>query len=196
MKELINGKYHKAFFVQRETVDKTFIKTARVNFFRPHVTGKKVLHIGFVDWPITDPDNNLHLSLSPLCERLDGFDVNFEHAEELRVPNGELYNEWDLLPNDYDVIIIPEVIEHVGNVEDFLRKISLKTGVLIITAPDAYLLQHEWEETDSEFLEAVHPDHNCYYTPYTLKSTIEKYTDRKVTSLHWVNKRSVAAICK
>lgn len=196
MKELINGKYHKSFFVQKENVDKTFIKSSRVTFLEPYVKGKKVLHIGFVDWPITDINSNLHVSLSPLCSRLDGFDINFEHAEELRVPNGELYNVWDQLPNDYDVIIIPEVIEHVGNVEEFLKSVNLKKGMLIITAPDAYLLKHEWEETSDGFLEAVHPDHNCYYTPFTLKNTIEKYTDRKVSSLHWINKRSIAAICK
>lgn len=196
MKELINGKYHKSFFVQKEIVDKTFIKSSRETFLEPYVTGKKVLHIGFVDWPITDINSNLHISLSPLCHRLDGFDINFEHAEELRVPNGDLYNVWDHLPNDYDVIIIPEVIEHVGNVEEFLKSVSLKNGILIITAPDAYLLKNEWEETDDRFLEAVHPDHNCYYTPFTLKNTIEKYTDRKVSSLHWINKRSIAAICK
>lgn len=196
MKELINGKYHNTFFVQKEAVNTDFIKSSRIEFFKQFILRKKVLHIGFVDWPITDINNNLHISLAPFCNRLDGFDVNFDHAEELRVSNGELYNDWDLLPNDYDVVLIPEVIEHVGNVEDFLKKVNLKGTTLIITAPDAYLLKHEWEEKNGQLLEAVHPDHNCYYTPYTLKNTIEKYTDRKVDSLYWINKRSVAAICK
>jgi hypothetical protein len=196
MKQLINGKSHNSFFVQRTKVDKTYLTGNRINFFKPYIEGKKVLHIGFVDWPITDVNSSLHVSMAPFCERLDGFDVNFEHAEKLRVPNGDLYNNWDLLPDDYDTILIPEVIEHVGNVEEFLKKINLKKGTLIITAPDSYLLKSEWEETDQYFLEAVHPDHNCYYTPFTLKNIIEKYTDRKVNSLHWINKRSIAAICK
>ena len=34
-----------------------------------------------------------------------------------------------------------------------------------------------------EFVEIVHPDHNCWYSPYTLKNQIEKYSNLKVTKV-------------
>lgn len=30
------------------------------------------------------------------------------------------------------------------------------------------------------FVEVVHPDHNCWYSPFTLKNQIEKYSNLKV----------------
>jgi hypothetical protein len=45
------------------------------------------------------------------------------------------------------------------------------------------------------YIETVHPDHNCWYTPYTLKNVINKYSKtRQVTSMHWVF-GSIVAVC-
>jgi hypothetical protein len=196
MKELINNSYHKSFYVQKLSVDKTFLNSKRISFFKQFIEGKKVLHVGFVDWPITNLKNNLHLEISPLCARLDGIDPNYKEELNLNVSNGKIYLSWDEVPNDYDIILVPEVIEHVGNIESFLKLISSRNGTLIITAPDAVLLQHHFQSTDREFLEAVHPDHNYWFTPYTLKNAIDKYSEKKVVSLHWIQNQSIAAVCK
>jgi hypothetical protein len=196
MKELINNSYHKSFYVQKLSLDKTFLNLKRISFFKQFIEGKKVLHVGFVDWPITNLKNNLHLELSSLCSRLDGIDPNYKEELNLNVSNGTIYLSWDDVPNDYDIILVPEVIEHVGNIESFLKLISSRNGTLIITAPDAFLLQHHFQLTNDIFLEAVHPDHNCWFTPYTLKTVIDKYSDKKVISLHWIQNQSIAAVCK
>lgn len=195
MKLPINNVYHKNFYVQKLMVDKTFLNSKRIEFFKKFITDKKVLHVGFVDWPITSTKNNLHLEIAPMCQRLDGIDPNYKKDLNLDVPNGKIYISWNDIPNDYDIILVPEVIEHVGNVEDFLKLISSRNGKLIITAPDAFLLHHHFESTDV-FLEAVHPDHNFWFTPYTLKNIIDKYSDKKVQSLHWIQNQSIAAICE
>jgi hypothetical protein len=187
---------NKQFYHQSTPIDNSFKDSSRLDLLIPLLKDKNVLHIGFVDWPITDVNKSLHLTLSKYCKRIDGHDVNFEHAENLRVENGDIFYTWEEIPNNYDVILIPEVLEHVDNVAEFLKKVNTKQGTLIITTPDAFLLQKRSEYVDGNFVEIVHPDHNCYYTPFTLKNTIEKYTDRKVEKLYWVQSQSVVAICK
>ena len=190
--------------LQRLTVDTTYKTRNRLEFLEPLLTGKKVLHVGFVDWPKTRPSKNLHLLIAPWCARLDGIDLRPpKHAEHLAVPNGNNYFDWSDVPNDYDVILVPEVIEHVDSVRDFFEILNTRNGMLVVTAPDAYLLQHhfnvaKYKETDSEseWVELVHPDHNCWYSPYTLKCTINKFSTKKVQSLHWLGNQSICAICQ
>jgi len=192
----VNGKGFKKYYVQETVVNDSLKNSNRLEFLVPLIKNKKVLHVGFVDWPITDVNASLHIELSKHAEIIDGIDANMEHAEKLRVSNGEIYYDWNKIPNNYDIILIPEVLEHVGNVQEFLKLVDSKKGTLIFTTPDAFLLQVRTEYVNGTFLEVVHPDHNCYYTPFTLKNTIEKYTSRKVESLHWIHSQSVAAICK
>lgn len=177
-------------------VDKTFKNGNRIDFFKPFIENKKVLHVGYSDWPKIKLHKSLHLQIAPLCERLDGLD--YHAAEVLRVPNGELYSSWDQISDVYDTILIPEVIEHVGNVQSFLQQVDQFQGVVIITAPDAYLLhQTNFKELDDgKFYELVHADHNCWYSPFTLSNTINKYSRRRVKSLHWLMNQSIAAVCE
>jgi hypothetical protein len=192
----VNGKNFKKYYVQETTVNDVFKHSDRLEFLIPLIKDKIVLHVGFVDWPVTDVNASLHIELSKHAKQIDGIDANMDHAEKLRVANGEIYYNWHNVPNNYDVILIPEVLEHVGNVQEFLNLVDSKKGTLIFTTPDAFLLQVRTEYINGNFLEVVHPDHNCYYTPFTLKNTIEKYTSRKVESLHWIHSQSVAAICR
>ena len=190
--------------LQRLNVDQTYRYGDRLDFFRPYLENKRVLHVGFVDWPITRKHKSLHLTIAPWCAKLDGIDVHAEKAEHLRVPNGNLYFDWSQVDREYDTILVPEVIEHVDNIRGFFESLNQVAGTLIVTAPDAYLLnsrhfnvvKHKLTEDPNEFIEIVHPDHNCWYSPYTLKNTIDKFSTKKVQSLHWVADQSIAAICQ
>jgi hypothetical protein len=183
-------------------IDKTYKDGQRMDFFKSFTEGKKVLHVGFVDWPKTRPEKNLHLALYPYCKILDGVDTNTQGAELLKVPNGVIYHDWSLVPNDYDVILVPEVIEHVGNVQNFLETLDKFNGTTIITAPDAYLMRDKMEETEGSkkghswnWVEHNHTDHNCWYTPWTLYNTIQKYSKKKNCKLFWLQNHSIAAVC-
>jgi hypothetical protein len=44
------------------------------------------------------------------------------------------------------------------------------------------------------FIEAVHPDHNCWYTPYTLANVLRKYTPWQVQGLWFFNRMSLLAL--
>ena len=90
---------------------------------------------------------------------------------------------------------MPEVIEHVDNVALFLQQLDQVKGKLIITAPCAYKLSGNFREENGLYIETVHPDHNCWYSPYTLKNVINKYSKtRQVTSMHWAV-GSIVAVC-
>jgi hypothetical protein len=185
------------YFSQTVTVDSSSQGVSRLDFLTPMVTDLKVLHVGFVDYPITKPKKNLHLRIAPVCKRIDGIDPNATDEIKLilSVPNGNIYDSWNDVPNDYDVIIVPEVIEHVDNVALFLQQLDQVKGKLIITAPCAYKLSGNFREENGLYIETVHPDHNCWYSPYTLKNVINKYSKtRQVTSMHWAV-GSIVAVC-
>ena len=189
----------KNYFIQTlKVIDSK--KVDRFSFLLNFVKNKKILHVGFIDYPITNIEDNLHLKLSQFCLEIDGIDpnLNFEIKKILTVNNGNLYSRWEEIKDCYDVIIVPEVIEHVDNVRNFLEILDNFSGTLIITAPDAYLLKNNFQETTKEnnFQEIVHPDHNYWFTPYTVYNVINKYSkNRKVVELHWI-KGSIAAVCK
>ncbi len=180
-------------------VDQEYRNGDRIDFFKKFTEGKRVLHVGFVDYPMTRPKRNLHLRLHPFCETLDGIDPNLNDELEniLTVPNGKLMKDWSQVKDEYDVILVPEVLEHIINAGEFLEMLDKFSGILIITTPDAYLLHHHFKELDDgTFDELVHADHKCWYSPYTLKNTINTACKNKqVQSLHWLNKHSICAVC-
>lgn len=184
---------------QISSIDQTFRNEERIEFFKKYTTGKKVLHVGFVDYPITKPKRNLHLKLHPFCKILDGVDPNLneELANILRVPNGQMFSSWNDVKDEYDLILVPEVLEHIINAGEFLELLDKFAGTLIITTPDAYLCHGHFTELDNEtFDERVHADHKCWYSPYTLKNTINTACkNKKVQSLHWLQGHSICAVC-
>jgi hypothetical protein len=189
------------FFVQKVQVNTGYKKLDRFDFLLNFVKNKSVLHVGFVDYPITDVSTNLHLKLAKECNIIDGIDPNLNDdiSKLLSVSNGVLYSSWEEISNkNYDVILVPEVIEHVDNLKSFFELLDTINGTLIITAPDAYLFRNSFQEINDpnfNFQEFVHPDHNCWFSPYTLKNVINKYSNKKVKDLYWI-KGSIVAICK
>ncbi len=155
----------------------------RVKFLCDQSTGQNVLHFGCADWPIFNPQTNLHLRLAELTKSLLGFDTQPEGLAVLRShdPRLRLSNSFEsLLSEDFDLLLVPEVLEHVGDASQFLHEIQrLKFKRLILTVPDAYSCRKNffYDIRSAEFLEIVHPDHNCWYTPSTLRQLLAKYSD-------------------
>lgn len=160
----------------------------RIEFFKKICTNKKVLHFGCTDWPIFDPYRNLHIELSKHTNMLHGFDIDVEGIENLKqYVNQIYYTDFKEIPDfRYDVCLIPETIEHVDNVKTFLENISfVNADTFIITAPNCFSRKHINRNFygKGQFIEVVHPDHNCWYSPYTLKNQIEKYSSLKVNEV-------------
>jgi hypothetical protein len=165
----------------------------RIEYFKKMCTNKNIIHFGCTDWPIFNPNKNLHIELSKYTNLLHGFDIDLEGIKNLKhYVNQDYFSDFSEIPDiQYDVCLIPETIEHVGNVELFLKNVSLiNANIYVITAPNCFSKEHinrNFYGTD-QFIELVHPDHNCWYSPYTLKNQIEKYTNLKVSDVVLIEK--------
>ncbi|MCK4606505.1 MAG: glycosyltransferase [candidate division Zixibacteria bacterium] len=149
--------------------------------------GKRVLHIGCVDSGIMKQrireNNYLHYHIGRVAKKLVGADVDEKGLARLKQASYEVHKldlETDAnllreLSRDADVIIIPEVIEHLSNAGLALQ--NLKDcdfhGDILITTPNAFSCRAH--KMLSQNVELVHPDHNCYYSVTTLATLLRKH---------------------
>lgn len=190
---------HAPFYLQSIPVSDAYVGKSRLEVLRGYCENKKVLHIGCVDYPVTQLADNLHLQLAPFCRTLDGYDIHTEVYPTLEpyIKNGRfLYSLEEA--GDYDVVIIPEVLEHIGDVPKFLGEMArIPAKKFLITVPDLFQCfnrHFEYLGKNQVFLEAIHPDHNCWYSPYTISNTIKKYTPWHVASIHFFNRISLLVV--
>ena len=190
---------HAPYFVQQIPVGRDMIGRSRLEVFAQTCANRRVLHMGCADWPITDPKTSLHLALEGHCARLDGFDIHAEALDALRPhTKGRLFSRLEDVTDEYDLILVPEVMEHVPDVGGFLAQLhQLQAPHYLITVPDAFQCHSRHFEylDDSEiFVEVVHPDQNCWYTPYTLSNVITKYTPWQINGMWFFNQMSLLTI--
>ena len=193
--------FHAPYFVQRLNVSSEIIGLDRLQFFSSLCKNQRVLHIGCADWPITEPKNSLHLALQPYCLSLDGLDI---HEEALTLlsehVSGKLFSRYEDINDEYDLILAPEVMEHVPDVRGFLTQLdNLNAPSIVLTVSDAYQCfnnHFEYSESTSCFTEIIHPDHNCWYTPYTLSNVIKKYTKWEIEGMWFFNRNSLLILLK
>lgn len=190
---------HAPYFVQRVEVGTELAQMNRLDVFAALCAGKRVLHVGCADWPITDPATSLHIALEAHCAALDGFDVHLEALEQLRpFVKGGLFSDFADVTQAYDVVLVPEVMEHVPNVADFLAQLeAIEAGCYLVSVPDAFQCRSRHFDFIAEtetFVEVVHPDHNVWYTPYTFSNTIRKYSGLNVEKLWFFNGISILAL--
>lgn len=162
--------------------------------------GKKVLHVGCTDHPVFDPATNLHIHLGGICRELDGLDVDLAGIEVLRrhVP-GRYFSDPEQVSQAYDVLLVPETIEHVDNVRQFLESLTrIPFKQCLITAPNAFLPDDNgngWSGP-GEYVEYVHPDHNCWFSPHTLRRCIKKFTGWEIEETFLLgNQTQVGCLC-
>lgn len=183
---------HDPYFVQQVAVSSELVGMSRTEVFAELLRGKRVLHVGYADWPITDLSTNLHVALDGVCAQLDGVDPHDEAAEALRpYVKGRLFTSLAEVTESYDVVLVPEVLEHVGDAEAFLAELSgIDFTNILITVPDAFSCRGGHFDHNAEsgvFVEVVHPDHNYWFSPYTLTNIVQKHTDWTVDGLWFFN---------
>lgn len=198
VEEIANAAKSELFFTQKVTIK---IVSDRLEVILPRCKGNKVLHVGCTDNPIFDTSTNLHIQLSKVCRELDGLDVDAEGLEKLRQHvYGRYFTDARQVTDEYDVLLVPETIEHVDNVRDFLESLSkIRFKYCMITAPNAFLPNDNGNhlEEPGQYVEYVHPDHNSWFSPYTLKNCITKFTDWKVVESYLMNNQSmVGCLCE
>ncbi len=192
-------KIHAPYFLQRVPVSSELAALGRMDVFASLLSGKRVLHVGCADWPITDPRTSLHVRLEEHCAHLDGVDPHGEALEQLRpYVRGDLFTDLSQATGSYDVVLVPEVMEHVADVAGFLAQIeAVDAGLFLITVPDAFQCRarhFDYRAETETFLEGVHPDHNVWYTPYTFANTLRKYSSLELQRMWFFNRISLLAL--
>lgn len=154
---------------------------SRVQVFRRLMHGKKSLHVGCADWPIYDPERNLHLALLSTIPNLHGYDKDEATLQKMStlMPNALLASHLQRLSPPYEFILAPEVVEHVCNAGLFLEELcSLadQSTTIMLTAPNAFAPAHmsRNQATPTSFTEIVHPDHAYWFSPFTLGNLVRK----------------------
>jgi hypothetical protein len=175
---------------------------SRLDYFKSITRKKDTLHIGCADWPIRTAldggvSSHLHADMCLWYKsqndshlyKFDGYDTRDETINKMKEnpifsepSTCDLYSPLAPIPDNrkYDVLLIPETIEHVDNVKEFLQNLAplLKSiqSMILITTPNAFSATNinNNKFIDGKFREIIHPDHNCYYSAYTLPNTIRK----------------------
>lgn len=150
--------------------------------------GKRVLHFGFIDSIFLkqklDDGTLLHKKLMAVADDLFGIDIDEQLLESYRAltndHNNTVYDiaagtEQPFLHNNYDLILFPEVLEHVPNPGSVLtnlqRLCAVNKATLCITVPNGFYTEGFIAAMHGQ--ELVHPDHLYYFTPHTLKKLLE-----------------------
>lgn len=153
----------------------------RRSLFLERCRGRAVLHVGCADVPVFDADTNLHVALARETDRLDGLDVSEEGLAVLRRHvAGDYFTskaEIDRIGREYDLVLAPEVIEHVRDPHAFLTELfGVRARQYLVTAPHLAWFR-EMRTEGGVFHERVHPDHKAWYSPYTLLATLRPFID-------------------
>ena len=205
---LIERGAHGYFYLQR-------LKVRNVPARLPHIqalcAGRKVLHVGCTDFPVFDPKNNLHMQIADVCGSLDGLDTDRAGIEQLAgfVP-GRYFSSASEVDGRYDLLLVPETIEHVHDIRQFLTELdTIDFARVFITAPcllgwnacfnyqDYPGWRHALLNGPDDYLEEIHPDHKAWFTPYTLANCVEQFTSWTISEIAFLeNKRMVSVTCE
>ena len=152
------------------------------DFIYDRFSGKSLLHVGCVDSMHYSKDDNLHIELSKRCPDIVGFDIDIDGLHQLQedCPSTYYHNFDDVLSRQYDVVLVPEVIEHVWNVGEFVDSLAqIDTKEYFVSAPYIGLFPSNISHDGETLRELVHADHKCWHSPYTLYNVFRKIIDAK-----------------
>ena len=145
---------------------------------------KKVIHLGCVDHNADTIQAKLargkwlHKELCAVARRCVGVDLEKDgiaFIQKLGYPEvfcGNILTDEipPLKENGWDYLLIPEVLEHIGNPVSFLSGIRERMGgnfeKLLVSVPNAFV-RHNFS-CSRRGIEAINSDHRYWFTPYTL----------------------------
>lgn len=181
------------FFTQRLVVGS--IDAHSWDYCKLLCADKKVLHVGCSDYPLFSSEGSLHLQLVPVAKELHGCDPN--GLEELKKHyDGVYYDSINQIDDEYDVVLVPNVIEHLKNpglMVDELFSIPFKK--LFVLVPN-YSISEQAVYEKNIFTERVHQDHYAWYSPYTLWNLFKEHIEEWGASceLNFFDNRSMISI--
>lgn len=160
-------------------------RSSRLDFFNSMIKDKRALHYGCADWPIFDINTNLHYKLITSNPSVVGYDIDKDTIQLMQnldvFKNCHLVYDYNNMRSySFDLIIAPETIEHVFDVESFIIELSSIGKQILVTAPNALCEHHFYRNNDDGqyFTEIVHPDHKYWFSLYTLQNSIRLVLDK------------------
>jgi hypothetical protein len=159
----------------------------RIDYLRRRCVGKKVLHIGCLDHPEIIRErvrtgtwlHGIISSVSDLCVGIDIDSIGYDLVRrELGIKNIQLVDLSKPLQGEdlsrlskihWDLILCPEILEHITNHQQFLQNLHSLSDcdtILIITGPNA--LQFANFINALRGFETINSDHKYWFTFYTL----------------------------
>ena len=155
----------------------------REPFLLERAAGKRVLHFGFLDSIFLErkiqDGTLLHTQLGGVAASLYGVDIDQPLLDRYRSLTDDHHNvTWNLAEGDipeqlrfgFDLILFPEVLEHVSNPGLVLERLAelcrLNRAQLCLTVPNAYDMYAFMAAMHG--FEVIHPDHCYTFTPHTL----------------------------
>lgn len=146
---------------------------------------KSVFHIGFADAPYTEEKLSkgllLHTELIKVAKNVTGIDVeeqavklyrNLSGDENVRTATMETITSEEL--RSFEIIVAGEIVEHLRNPSEFLNLLHQKMYVgqeLLISVPN--YISYDSLAAVLNHTESVHPDHEWYFSPYTLSKKFD-----------------------
>lgn len=149
---------------------------------------KVVIHLGFVDHlPLVEKKIEeglwLHKKIIESSNLCFGIDVNIEGVNYLKGAYGlsNLYSidlikdelPEEIIKEKIDYLLIPDVIEHIGDPVAFLKAIKNKlvnVDRIVLTVPNAFRLNNFIFSFRN--IECINTDHRFWFTPYTLSKIV------------------------
>lgn len=154
----------------------------RIDFILDTCNGKKILHVGFSDYPFTIKKINdgtlLHLQLQKITCGLLGLDNDKNTIEQYRqitnnndVVYGDITHQYPLQTISFnpDIILLSEVMEHLAapyKAVDILFDSFAHGTKILVTVPNYMALDSIASSIHKT--EAIHPHHHWYFSPFTL----------------------------
>lgn len=147
--------------------------------------GKRVIHVGCVDHDVASIKHKiqrgkwLHQILCGVADRCFGVDIQEAGIHYLRDELGyedvAVVNVAEdlcepLLEGEWDILLIPEVLEHIDDPVAFLKGVRAqfrgRVDSLVMTVPNAF--SHDNWKSARHGVESINTDHRYWFTPYTL----------------------------
>ncbi len=151
----------------------------RTDFLCRSVAGRRVLHIGCADYPLTiermtNPDF-LHRRLCDAAQYCVGLDASQEALQAMRqtgftnLIEGDACQLSKTVQEKFDLLVAGEVIEHLSNPGLFFEEAArclTPGGAILITVPNAFNIFRIFHLLRGR--EVVHKDHCFYFSAKTL----------------------------
>ena len=147
----------------------------RLTILKELSEGKSVLHFGCCDHVglISNKIRDgiyLHKILKDVSKKLIGVDINENGIHAMRVAGfKDVYLPFELPKSRYDILILPDVVEHIQDVQMFLSGLhQYDFQRIVVTSPNAYRLINRRQFNG----ELINTDHRCWFSPFTLAKVL------------------------